>query len=167
MADESRPRQPGSVPIDGRSAFTVALRQAMAQAVIAGEREICLVDPDFEIWPLDDAEFLASLAAWGRLPLRRMILVGCNFALVPRRYPRFTQWRGAWAHVVEAHETEVESSQVPTLVLAGPASVLLADRLRWRGHALRSDKEVADWREVVDALLQRSQPAFAANTLGL
>lgn len=167
MANESPHGLSSPVPIDGRSAFTAALREAMARAVQGRVREICLVDPDFEVWPLDDAEFLASLSAWGRLPLRRMILVGSNFALVPRRYPRFTEWRGTWAHVAEAHETEVEPSQVPTLVLAGPASLVLADRLRWRGHALTSDKEVADWREVVDALMQRSQPAFGANTLGL
>lgn len=167
MVVESLHEPSSPAPIDGRSAFTVALRMAMAQAALRREREICLVDPDFEVWPLDDAEFLASLAAWGRLPLRRMILVGCSFTLVPRRYPRFTEWRGTWAHVVEAHETEVEPSQVPTLALAGTGSLMLADRLRWRGHAMTSDKEVADWREVVDALLQRSQPAFGANTLGL
>jgi len=154
-------------PIDGRSAFTQALRKAMLFAARTRQREICLVDVDFEIWPLDDAEFLAALAAWGRQPLRRMILVACSFDLVPRRYARFTEWRGNWAHVVEAHSTEIEPSQVPTLMLAGPASLHLADRLRWRGHALSSDKEVADWREVVDALMQRSQPAFGANTLGL
>jgi hypothetical protein len=153
--------------IDGRSSFTLALRTAMLQAVQTRQREICLVDPDFEVWPLDDAEFLAALAAWGRLPLRRMILVACRFDLVPRRYARFTEWRGNWAHVVEAHATDIEPSQVPTLMLAGPASLLLADRLRWRGHAMSSDKEVADWREVVDALMQRSEPSFGANTLGL
>lgn len=167
MTPESFHDAARDAPIDGRSAFTMALRTAMLQAVQTRQREICLVDPDFEVWPLDDAEFLAALAAWGRLPLRRMILVACNFNLVPRRYARFTEWRGNWAHVVEAHATDIEPSQVPTLMLAGPASLLLADRLRWRGHAMTSDKEVADWREVVDALMQRSEPAFGANTLGL
>jgi hypothetical protein len=157
----------GGMPIDGRSAFTDAVRQALAHAVDARERELCLVDPDFETWPLDDAALLASLTAWARQPLRRLLLVACNFDLVPRRCPRFAEWRGIWAHVVEAHVTDVEPSQVPTLLLAGSCSLMLADRLRWRGHALSSDKEVADWREVVDVLMQRSQPGFAANTLGL
>jgi hypothetical protein len=157
----------GSAPIDGRSAFTGALRQVLVHAVDARERELCWVDPDFETWPLDDAVLLTSLTAWARQPLRRLLLVAGNFDLVPRRFPRFTEWRGLWAHVVEAHVTEIEPSQVPTLVLAGSCSLMLADRLRWRGHALSSDKEVADWREVVDVLLQRSQPGFAANTLGL
>ena len=167
MTSEPAPQGARDAPIDGRSDFTRALRNAMTQAALTRQREICLVDPDFEVWPLDDAEFLTALTAWGGLPLRRMILVACRFDLVPRRYARFTEWRGVWAHVVEAHATGVEPSQVPTLMLAGPSSLMLADRLRWRGHAMTSDKEVADWRDVVDALMQRSEPSFGANTLGL
>jgi hypothetical protein len=153
--------------IEGRSAFTTAFRDALAHAVTARERELCFVDPDFDSWPLDDAVALASLAAWARLPQRRCIIVASSFDALPRRFPRFAEWRGTFAHAVEAYATEIEPSQVPTLLLAGPASLMLSDRLRWRGHRLASDKEVADWREVVDALLQRSEPGFGANTLGL
>jgi hypothetical protein len=153
--------------IDGRSAFTGAYRDTLSQALQARERELCFVDPDFSTWPLDDAAALASLAAWARLPQRRLLLVASSFETVPRRFPRFADWRGTFAHVVEAYATEIEPSQVPTLLLAGAASLMLSDRLRWRGHRLSIDKEVADWREVVDALLQRSEPGFGANTLGL
>jgi hypothetical protein len=156
-----------SARIDGRSAFTAAYQDALRHAVAERERELCLVDPDFESWPLDDALALASLAAWARLPRRRLIVVASSFDAVPRRYPRFAGWRGTFAHVVEAYTTEIEPSQVPTLLLAGAASLMLSDRLRWRGHRLTTDKEVADWRDVVDALLQRSEPGFGANTLGL
>jgi hypothetical protein len=153
--------------IDGRSEFTHAVRRSLAQALRQRERELCLVDSDFEVWPLDDAEVLDSLSAWARLPQRRLLMVGSRFDTIPRLFSRFTTWRGTFAHVVEAFATEVEPSQVPTLLLAGPSSLMLADRLRWRGHALASDKDVADWREVVDVLLQRSEPGFGANTLGL
>lgn len=153
--------------IDGRSGFTEAVRQALAGAVHSRERELCLVDPDFETWPLDDALVLAELTAWARQPLRKLLLVAGSFDGMPRRFARFTAWRGTWAHVVDAFVTEVEPSQIPTLLLAGPSSLMLADRLRWRGHCLSSDKEVADWREVVDVLMQRSEPGFGANTLGL
>lgn len=158
---------PGRALIDGRSDFTLAVRAALDHAVRLRERELCLVDPDFETWPLDDARLLSSLGAWAREPQRRLLLVASDFEALPRRFPRFTEWRRTWAHAVEAFVTEIEPAQVPTLLLAGPASVMLADRLRWRGHPLASDKEVADWREVVDALLQRSEPGFGANTLGL
>ena len=153
--------------IDGRSEFTHAVRRSLAQAWRQRERELCLVDSDFEIWPLDDADVLGALNAWARLPQRRLMVVGSRFDTIPRLFPRFTAWRGTFAHVVEAFATEVEPSQVPTLLLSGASSLMLADRLRWRGRALHSDEEVADWREVVDVLLQRSEPGFGANTLGL
>ena len=153
--------------IDGRSEFTRAVRRSLAQAHSQRQRELCFVDTDFEVWPFDDAEVLHTLSAWARLPQRRLLMVGSRFDTIPRLFSRFTTWRGTFAHVVEAFATEVEPSQVPTLLLAGSSSLMLADRLRWRGHALASDKEVADWREVVDVLLQRSEPGFGANTLGL
>jgi hypothetical protein len=153
--------------IDGRSDFTRALQSSLVQAVRHQERELCLVDPDFETWPMDDPIVLDALNAWARLPQRRLTLVASRFDMFGRRFPRFSAWRGTFAHVVEAFVTAVEPSQVPSLLLAGPGSLMLADRLRWRGHALADDKEVADWREVVDVLLQRSEPGFGANTLGL
>ena len=153
--------------IDGRSEFTQAVRRSLRQACRQHERELCFVDIDFELWPLDDAGVLGTLSEWARLPQRRLLMVGSRFDTIPRLFSRFTAWRGTFAHVVEAFATEVEPSQVPTLLLAGPSSLMLADRLRWRGHALGTDKEVADWREVVDVLLQRSEPGFGANILGL
>jgi hypothetical protein len=164
---EARQDPERSALIDGRSDFTHTLRRSLGRALRDRERELCFVDPDFEIWPLDDAEVLEALSAWARLPQRRLLMVGSRFDTIPRLFSRFTTWRGTFAHVVEAFATEVEPSQVPTLLLAGPSSLMLADRLRWRGHALSTDKEVADWREVVDVLLQRSEPGFGANTLGL
>ena len=153
--------------IDGRSDFAQALRNAMSQALRAREREICLVDPDFQAWPLDDAKFLALLEQWIRLPLRRTLVLAGRYDTVPRRFPRFTQWRRTWAHAVECRATDVEPSQIPTLFLAGQASLHLADPQRWRGHHLTEDREVSDWREVVDVLVQRSEPDFGASTLGL
>lgn len=156
-----------SALIDGRRAFVEAVRDALVQAARTRQRELCFSDVDFEPWPLDDAQVLAALAAWARLPQRCLVMVACRFDALPRRFARFTAWRRSWAHVVQAHVTDVESSQVPTLLLAGGASLTLSDRLRWRGHRLDGDKEVADWREVLDVLLQRSEPGFGAATLGL
>ena len=153
--------------IDGRSAFTAALCQALSQAARERARELCFVDPDFEAWPLDDPLVLSALTAWARLPKRQLLLIGCRFDDLPRRCPRFTAWRRDWAHVVECRATEIETSQVPTLLLAGNHSLQLADRLQWRGHWLADDSEISAWREVVDVLMQRSEVDFPANTLGL
>jgi hypothetical protein len=166
MHDDSTPPVRGAA-IDGRSDFTRAVQRSLADALRRRERELCIVDPDFETWPLEDAQVIETLTAWARLPQRRLLMVASRFDAIAARFSRFTAWRGTFAHVVEAFVTEIEPSQVPTLLLAGPASLMLADRLHWRGHALSDDKEVADWREVVDVLLQRSEPGFGANTLGL
>lgn len=157
----------GAALIDGRIAFAQALRQALAQAARERARELCFVDPDYEAWPLDDPDVLGALTAWARLPKRRLLMIASRFDGLPRRCPRFTAWRRDWAHVVECRATEVEASQVPTLLLAGPHSLQLADRLQWRGHWLADDSEISAWREVVDVLMQRSDADFPANTLGL
>lgn len=154
-------------PIDGRTAFTEAMRQVAQHALHTRARELCIVDPNFTTWPLDDGPWLDALTRWSRLPERQLLIVATRFEDVVQRCPRFTEWRGIYAHAVQAYATDVEPSQVPTLLLAGESSLMLVDRLRWRGHYLSDDKEVADWREVVDVLLQRSEPGFAANLLGL
>ena len=158
---------PPTAAIDGRSDFTAALRHAALQAARERARELTLVDPDYEAWPLDDPQVLGALTAWARLPKRHLLMIAGRFDDLPRRCPRFTAWRRDWAHVVECRATEVEVSQVPTLLLAGPHSLLLADRLQWRGHWLADDSEISAWREVVDVLMQRSEADFPANALGL
>lgn len=158
---------PAADRIDGRSAFTGALRHALSMAANGRARELCLVDPDFEAWPLEDAVVLGALAAWARKPKRRLLMIASRFDHLSGRSPRFTAWRRSWAHVVECRATDVERSQVPTLLLAGVHSLHLADRLQWRGHWLEDDSEIGAWREVVDVLVQRSEVDFPANTLGL
>lgn len=157
----------GRTLIDGRSEFTAAVRLALTQAAHERARELCFVDADFEAWPLEDPQVLSALTAWARLPKRHLLMLACRFDGLPRRCPRFTAWRREWAHVVESRATDVERSQVPALLLAGAHSLHLADRLHWRGHWLADDSEIGAWREVVDVVMQRSEPDFPANTLGL
>ncbi len=158
---------PGAARIDGRSEFHAAVQWALAQAAQGRARELCFVDPDFEAWPLEDPLVLSALTAWARLPKRQLLIIAGHFDELPRRCPRFTAWRRNWAHVIECRATDVEASQIPTLLLAGEHSLLLADRRQWRGHRLADDSEVSAWREVVDVLLQRSEAGYPANTLGL
>lgn len=158
---------PGANRIDGRIEFIAAVQSALTQAAQDRSRELCLVDPDFEAWPLEDPRVLSALTSWARLPKRRLLIIAGRFDEMPRRCPRFTAWRRNWAHVIECRATDVEASQIPTLLLAGEHSLQLADRRQWRGHWLADDSEVSAWREVVDVLLQRSEADFPANTLGL
>jgi hypothetical protein len=152
--------------IDGRKDWLAALQAAVEEAALH-ERELCLVDANFEGWPLDDPQVLAGLLAFAKKPLRRVIMVAANFDQIAVHHPQFTRWRRDWSHVIDCHQTDVEASQVPTLVLAGVRSVHLSAPAVWRGFVLHNGKERHDWRDVVDALLQRSEPGFPATTLGL
>ena len=135
--------------IDGRSAFTAALHQALSQAARERARELCFVDPDFEAWPLDDPLVLSALTAWARLPKRQLLLIACRFDDLPRRCPRFTAWRRDWAHVIECRATEIETSQVPTLLLAGPIFPIKTGRYHDLRHGKKRQEGVPNNRLLV------------------
>jgi hypothetical protein len=152
--------------IEGRQEWLAALQAALAHAA-AHEREIIMVDASFEHWPLDDAKVLEHLLAFAKKPMRNVLMVAARFDAVQVHFPLFTRWRRDFGHVIACHQTDIEASQVPTLLLAGEHSVHLSVPSVWRGHRLSEPQSRRDWREVVDALLQRSEPGFASTTLGL
>jgi hypothetical protein len=155
--------------ITTRTEFAVALRHVLQQAADDGTRELWLVDPDFESWPLDDPGLLDDLTRWARLPRRRAVMLAQSFDRVPLRQPRFTEWRRTWSHALECRALEeIDASEVPTLLLAGGGlGVQILDRRHCRGRWFRDDTTWRTWREVIDAISQRSESSFGATTLGL
>lgn len=154
-------------PIDGRSDFVAGVHEAVRQAAQNGVHELFFVDADFNDWPLDDPTLLAELSSWAG-PQRRLWLIAHDFEALSRRHPRFVAWRRTWAHVMACRVApELDRSELPCLLLAGDHSLQLLDRQRLRGRWLSDADDQRTWREVVDAVLQRSQEAFPANTLGL
>jgi hypothetical protein len=158
-----------STRITTRAEFGAALRHVLDEAISGGTRELFLVDRDFDAWPLDEEDVLERLTQWARLPGRHATLYAHNFETLPRRLPRFTQWRRTWSHALECRSLEeVDASEVPTLLLAGDGLGLqLLDKRYCRGRWFRDDTTWRTWREVVDALSQRSETAFGSTTLGL
>jgi peptidyl-tRNA hydrolase len=155
--------------ISTRAEFNTALLAALQDAVRAGTRELWLVDPDFADWPLGERATVELLTQWAQAPQRRITLIARHFDEMPRRHPRFVQWRRHWSHFVEARAVaDLDPSDVPTLLLAGDGlGVQLLDRVHWRGRWFSDEADWRTWREVVDALLQRSSDAFPATTLGI
>ena len=156
-------------PITSRAEFVAALRWGFTQAIGGGARRIVCVDADFAEWPLDDPALHAALTAWLRQPQRRLVLLAADYAAVPRRQPRFVAWRALWAHAIEAWSpAEGDAMDLPTLLVDDRAvSVQLHDAVHWRGRAELDSRSARLKRDEVDALLQRSQPAFPVNSLGL
>jgi hypothetical protein len=156
-------------PIGSRREFVAAIRWGFEQAIARGARRIVCADRDFGDWPLDEVALQAQLGAWLRLPQRRLVLLAWTYDEVPRRQPRFVTWRAPWSHAVEAWSPrEGSADDVPTLLVDdGAVSVHLLDHVHWRGRAELDPGSARLWRDQLDALLQRSEAAFAVNPLGL
>ena len=155
--------------IDSRSAYVAALAWGFETAIAQRARRIVCADADFAHWMWDDPARLTPLAEWLRLPQRRLVLLACNYEEMPRRFPRFNVWRRDWTHAIDCWQPPAELAiDMPSILVSDHGvCVRLVDPVHWRGRADDDAREAGPWREQIDALLQRSGPAFSANTLGL
>jgi hypothetical protein len=155
--------------IDSSPALVAALHWGFETAIGAGARCLTCVDASFEAWPLDDPQLLQRLGAWLRLPQRRLVLLAADYGTVPARHPRFNAWRRDWAHAIQAWQPPAEMApDLPTLLLDDRCvSVHLIDPAHWRGRASQDARAARLWQERIDAVVQRSEPTFPANVLGL
>ena len=155
--------------IDTRAAFHEALAWGFESAIALGARRIVCCDPDFTTWSWDDGTTLDRLGAWLRLPQRSLVLLAQNFDAVPRCHPRFNRWRADWTHALSAWQAvDAGLPELPSVLVADHAiSVQLIDPVHGRGRAADDEHTAHRWRVAIDAVLQRSEPAFAVRTLGL
>jgi hypothetical protein len=162
---------PAAPRIDSRRHFAEAIHWGFRRAMREGgpSRRIVCVDRDFVEWPLDAPELLDSLTAWLRGPQRQLILLAASYDEMPRRHARFVAWRRSFTHVVHPYVAPEDiAAALPTLLLDDDGTfVRLIDAVHWRGRAEADEREARPWREQIDALVQRSEPGFPAQTLGL
>lgn len=157
------PRDIGSV-----AEFHAAVVDAVGYAVVQRCRRLLLVDPRFDDWPLEDARLIDALTTFVRLPERRVVLLGDRFDEVARGCPRFVAWREVWSHCVDARRPGDDAVRLPTALLADRrAAVQVLDRVHWRGRLQVDEPGVHRLGDELDAFAQRSEPTFAARTLGL
>jgi hypothetical protein len=159
----------GSPAFNSRAGFRRAIAWGFKAAADAGARQVVCVDPDFVDWPLDDVDVLQGLTTWLRQPQRRLVLLASRFEAVPRRLPRFNAWRQHWGHAVEAWQPPDELAlELPSLLVADRRlAVRLIDPALWRGRASLDPFDAHAQSQEIDAVLQRCQPAFPVNVLGL
>jgi hypothetical protein len=150
-----------------RSEFVDLLRETLMQALKSGAREIVLADVDFRDWPLNEPAVVDALTLWTR-PHHRLQLLALRFDDVAQRHPRFVQWRRTYDHLVQAAAPQnLPESDFPAMLLTPQAVVEVLDRSSWRARASTEPLDLERCRHQLDALLQRSVPAFSATTLGL
>jgi hypothetical protein len=155
-------------PIDGRRAFARGVRLAIERAADDRVRALCFADPDFTDWPLSDPGVLQALSRWAG-PKRELLILAHHYDELVLRHPRFVAWRRTWAHLLHCRAApELAPGELPSLLLGSPrASLQRLETHTSHGRWLTSEEEWRTWREVVDAVLQRSEEAFPAHTLGL
>ena len=154
--------------IGTREQFHQAIRSALAEAAAQGCHEIVMCDNDFSDWPLNDPALIESLVQWAG-PQRKLTVLARNFDDVARRHARWVAWRRTWSHLVECRaNNELEAGQMPLLLLVpGLLTLRLVDPERYRGSVSRRAGDAVLMKELFDAVLQRSEPAFPVTNLGL
>ena len=152
---------------EGREAFAQMVRDALACAATEGWRELILCDATFADWPLGERAVAESLQAWSASG-RRCILLARRYDDVRRLHSRFVTWRQAWSHIIEARGCpSADALELPSAIWSPAWTMRRLDVEHSHGVAgVEPDRRVAI-RELVDAWLQKSSPAFAASTLGL
>lgn len=154
--------------IDSRQAFEQAATAMLCALPEVKPRELVLVDADFSPWPLASAPVLEALTAWIRLPGRRLRLLGSRYDIVERQQSRFATWRRSFAHAIECYSpNEVEPGDLPAVLLADALGLELLDRERYLARRSAERRWLVMQRERIDALLQRSEPAWPVTVLGL
>ncbi len=155
--------------IDSRAEFDAGLHELVDLALQRSAHSMLWVDRDFAEWPLDAPELLAQLSDWLRQPQRRLVLLATDFGEVQRRRARFVAWYRLWSHTVTAFGPADEvDANLPTVAWAESAAMLhLSDREHWRGWISSDGPTLRQWHDQIDAVLQRSAPAFPVTTLGL
>jgi len=154
--------------ITTRGEFHAALNSALAEAAAVGCREIWLCDENFADWPLGERAVVESFSQWAGSH-RRLTLIAHSFDEVARRHARWNEWRRQWAHIVHCRSNaELESGQMPSVLLAtGLLSVSLVDPVHYRGRFSHDAADGVRCRELIDAVLQRSEEAYPVTTTGL
>lgn len=152
---------------EGRVAFEQLVRDALACAAAEDWREIVLSDPSFADWPLGERAVVQALQDWSASG-RRCILLARRWDEVPRRHARFVDWRQTWSHIIEARGCRAaDPLELPSAIWS-PAWVLQRlDPERCTGVCGREPERRVAVRELLDAWLLKSSPAFPATTLGL
>jgi hypothetical protein len=155
--------------IESRAGFVAAVHEAVSLALERATRRMVWVDVDFAEWPLDEPALLQALTDWVHLPQRQLVLLAANYDDMRRRRARFTAWYRLWSHAVAAFSPSHDDvAELPCLLLAeGAGLVHLLDPVHWRGWAVSDALQQRQWRERIDAFMQRSTPAFPVTTLGL
>ena len=153
---------------EGRVAFEQQVLHFLQRA--ADERWPTLVvgDPDFADWPWGTTAAVELLHRWARHG-RQMTVLAWRFDALPRRHPRWVQWRTTWDHKLQCRQYQARDvSQVPSVLWSPDWAVQRLDTERCTGVASADRRAIVQLDEALQEWIRhKSTPAFPASVLGL
>lgn len=153
---------------EGRVAFEQQVLHFLQRA--ANERWPALVvgDPDFADWPWGTSEAVDLLHCWARHG-RQMTVLAWRFDALPRRHPRWVQWRTIWGHKLQCRKYQARDvSQVPSVLWSPQWAVQRLEVERCTGVASADRQSIVQLEEALQGWIRhKSSPAFPASVLGL
>lgn len=153
--------------LEGRSAFTQAVRDGLQTAVREGWNELILCDANFADWPLGERAVVESLQAWSRRG-RHFVMLAMDYSGFPRQHARFVTWRQTWDHIIECRLSRATDALAFPSVLWSPAWAL--QRIDVERDVLVCDSAASrrvGLRQLLDECRRDSAPGFPASVLGL
>lgn len=154
-------------PFAGPRAFAQIVRLGLARAGQEGWQRIILSDADFTDWPLGERNVVDLFDSWARSG-RQLTLLARRFDEIPRRHPRFVQWRVKWSHIIEARACRNADPQEMTSAFWSPAWIMRRhDPVRCTGVSGAEPQRRFMLHEELHEWLRQSTPSFPATTLGL
>lgn len=156
--------------LDSRDACIDALRQTLLAlpASATGPQELIAWSADFADWPLSEPKVLDAITLWMRAGAYRLTLIARDFTQVERHQPRFTAWRKPWLHRIASWQLpDAAQLQDPAWLWSAPLGVRWMDTLHWRGLNVHSRRELVQWRQEIDVVLQQCEAAWPFSPLGL
>lgn len=151
----------------GLQTFQDNVRRILSTAASQGWSEIILSDTDFADWPLGESAVVQSLSDWSKRG-RKFTLMAQSFSELPRRHPRFVQWRQRWDHVIECRRCGVGHQDSFNRAVWTPGWMLQRlDGDLYEGVLSREPSRRFQLRERLVESLKTSAPGFPATTLGL
>ena len=153
---------------EGRAAFDAQVLHFLQRAADERWPEPIVADPDFADWAWGTAAATALLHRWARHG-QRMTVLAYRYDALPRRHPRWVQWRTTWGHKVECRQMQARDvALVPSALWSPQWAVQRLDRERCVGVASAERATIVRLGEAVSEWVRhQSTPAFAASVLGL
>lgn len=153
--------------MSGIASFQDLVRQVFAQAVQRSWQKIILCDPNYEAWPLGEAQLTEDLNAWSKSG-RELVMLAHHFDWVQARQARFVAWRRMWSHISQCCVlATTDRTATQTMIWTPEWAMQIQDGESFAGVASESPRFRSELLLQLEGLKQRGRPGFPVNVLGL